>query len=45
MPGRVFGDLEHFNVQLAGWRMSDLRIHGTMQQPIDSVADEARDPG
>lgn len=42
--GRVFGDLEDFNAQLAAWQaeVADLRIHGTThQRPMDRFADEA----
>jgi len=44
-PGRVFRDLEDFNVQLAAWQaeVADLRTHGTThQRPIDRFAEEAR---
>jgi hypothetical protein len=45
VPGRVFGDLEDFNTQLAAWQIdiADVRVHGTThQRPIDRFADEAR---
>jgi transposase len=43
-PGRVFRDLEDFNVQLAAWQaeVADQRIHGTThQRPIERFAEEA----
>jgi transposase len=45
VPGRVFVDLDDFNVQLAAWQaeVADLRIHGTThQRPMDRFAEEAR---
>lgn len=43
-PGRVFRDLEDFNVQLMAWQseVADVRVHGTTQErPIDRFAREA----
>jgi len=44
LPGRVFGDLEDFNAQLAAWltEIADVRVHGTThERPIDRFAGEA----
>jgi hypothetical protein len=44
IPGRVFRDLDDFNLQLQQWliEVADVRIHGTThQQPIVRFAEEA----